>query len=83
MKNEEGVTIFVDYEPTQDSKYFRYEYEETYKIIAPKWSPFEFEPIAPTVYVPVSRTVEERVCYNTNTEFFKNLITHTEGVNGV
>ena len=33
-----GVSIRVNtYDPTNSSKYYRYEYEETYKIIAPKW----------------------------------------------
>ncbi|HMI07680.1 MAG TPA: DUF4249 domain-containing protein [Flavobacterium sp.] len=35
-----GVEINVSsYDPTASSKYYRYKYEETYKIIAPKWSP--------------------------------------------
>jgi hypothetical protein len=33
-----GVEITVNsFDPTNTSKYYRYEYEETYKIIAPKW----------------------------------------------
>jgi len=40
--DEEGVSIRVDaYDPTGNSKFYRYTYEETYKIIAPKYSPFE------------------------------------------
>jgi len=40
--NEEGVSIRVDaYDPTGNSKFYRYTYEETYKIIAPKYSPLE------------------------------------------
>lgn len=42
--SEEGVRIFIDTESkSSDLKYFRYEYEETYKIIAPSYNPFEFE----------------------------------------
>ncbi|MCB0463110.1 MAG: DUF4249 domain-containing protein [Flavobacteriaceae bacterium] len=38
----EGVSVYVDsYDPTGNSKYYRHEYEETYKIIAPFYSPFE------------------------------------------
>lgn len=38
----EGVSVYVDsYDPTGASKYYRHEYEETYKIIAPLYSPFE------------------------------------------
>lgn len=39
---EDGVQILLDVEDLgTDSRYYRYEYEETYKIIAPKYSPFE------------------------------------------
>lgn len=35
---ERGVQINVNsYDPTNTSKYYRYEYIETYKIIAPRW----------------------------------------------
>lgn len=37
-----GVQINVNsFDPTNTSKYYRYEYTETYKIIAPNWSPLE------------------------------------------
>jgi hypothetical protein len=62
-----GVEIKVKaFDPTNSSKYYRYEYEETYKIIAPRW-------IANTVNINTStkmliitpRTYEARVCYST------------------
>ncbi|PTM08579.1 MAG: hypothetical protein DA407_07700 [Bacteroidetes bacterium] len=35
----EGASIYVDsYDPTGNSKYYRHEYEETYKIISPLYS---------------------------------------------
>jgi hypothetical protein len=35
-----GVAINISsFDPTRQSNYYRYEYEETYKIITPKWSP--------------------------------------------
>lgn len=35
----EGASIYVDsYDPTGSSKYYRHEYEETYKIVAPLYS---------------------------------------------
>ncbi|MDQ1163984.1 DUF4249 domain-containing protein [Flavobacterium sp. SORGH_AS_0622] len=38
VKGERGVQINVNsYDPTNTSKYYRYEYTETYKIIAPMW----------------------------------------------
>lgn len=42
-QNKEGVFIYVDGSSTDpDSKYFRYSYEETYKIIAPEWRKEDF-----------------------------------------
>ncbi len=42
-ENKEGVFIYVDGSSNDpDSKYFRYEYEETYKIIAPEWQNKDF-----------------------------------------
>jgi hypothetical protein len=38
----EGVSVYIDsYDPTENSKFYRHEYEETYKIIAPLYSPEE------------------------------------------
>ena len=35
-QGDEGMGIFVDtFDPSRESNYYRYEYEETYKIIAP------------------------------------------------
>ncbi|PXY45306.1 DUF4249 domain-containing protein [Flavobacterium hydrophilum] len=40
--SESGVQINVNsFDPTNSSKYYRYEYAETYKIVAPVWSPLE------------------------------------------
>lgn len=39
---DEGVSIFVDtYDLSGNTNYYRFEYEETYKIIAPDYSPLE------------------------------------------
>ena len=64
------------FDPTNTSKYYRYEYEETYKIIAPKWIPFTAKIIAvpnpanPSIMLPeivaTPRTYEARVCYSTD-----------------
>lgn len=38
VNGQRGVQINVNsYDPANSSKYYRYEYAETYKIIAPKW----------------------------------------------
>ena len=78
-KGEDGIFIFTDsFDSSSESKYFRYEFEETYKIIAPNWSPLGFdltnyEPCNPDFsstqilydLAIVSREQEEQTCYNT------------------
>nr|WP_299389272.1 DUF4249 domain-containing protein [Allomuricauda sp.] len=62
----EGMEILVEYDNTQASSYFRYKYEETYKIIAPDWSGQRLEYQGPQLVVmplPVGR--EERTCFST------------------
>jgi len=63
-----GMSIYIDsYDPSGNSKYYRYEYEETYKIIAPKWTDEEIiltDPLTCEVELR-DRIQEERVCYNT------------------
>jgi hypothetical protein len=64
------------FDPTNTSKYYRYEYEETYKIIAPRWLPHTAKVIAvpspsnPLIMEPqislTPRTYEARVCYSTD-----------------
>ena len=75
----EGVSIRTDASfPNMSGRLLRYSFEETYKIIAPNWTAFEFETIRdqqdtdqfgnilyPDVQL-VPRTREERVCYNTD-----------------
>lgn len=73
-----GVEIGVNsYDPTGSSKYYRYEYEETSKVVVPKWSPFKTVllnhplicagtqfPGFETISL-VLKTGESRVCYTT------------------
>jgi hypothetical protein len=65
---ERGAAINVKaFDPTNSSKYYRYEYEETYKIIAPKWLPHTAKVAQPgdtLIFTP--RTYEARVCYSTD-----------------
>ena len=62
-----GAEIKVKaFDPTNSSKYYRYEYEETYKVIAPKWLPYTvtINPLTKDlIYHP--RTYEARTCYST------------------
>ncbi len=63
-----GMSIYIDsYDPSGNSKYYRYTYKETYKIIAPKWTPEEIiitDPLTCEVWLQ-ERTQEEKTCYNT------------------
>lgn len=63
---EEEVAILLDsFDPNGASKYYRYEYEETYKIIAPFWSGMDAVITDDGQVTTVPRTQEERICYNT------------------
>ncbi len=67
-QNVEGVAILVDtFDPDGESQYYRFDYEETFKIIPPFWNPMEFVIISedPVFIVPQPRTQEERVCFKT------------------
>lgn len=72
----DGVFIYLDSSPGQgDPTFYRYEYEETYKIVAPNYSTFDFQltdynPCTPTPEIEytleiVPRTEEQQVCYKT------------------
>ena len=63
------MTIFIDgFDASANSKYFRYEYEETYEIIAPSWVPGDFT-VSNNGQLSWSelccRPVEKKVCYAT------------------
>ncbi|MCF6222156.1 MAG: DUF4249 domain-containing protein [Flavobacteriaceae bacterium] len=68
----EVMSVFVDsYDANRNSNYYRYEYEETYKIVAPNWVNQDFiiltnddGNILPLPGL-VPRSNDEKVCYNT------------------
>ena len=64
-----GMAIYADsYDPTGNSKYYRYEYEETYKIISPTWVSEDIlvlDEFFPCTVDLVPKAQEERICYNT------------------
>ncbi len=64
------VGILVDsFDPSGKSRNYRYEYEETYKIIAPYWSPQYLKIVNDTVSPPeigiLPKTWEDQICYKT------------------
>lgn len=68
INNVRGAEIILkSYDPTKSSKYYRYEYEETYKIIAPKWLPYtvSVNPTISTELIFTPRTYEAKTCYST------------------
>lgn len=71
-----GASIYVNsFDPSGNSRYYRYEFEETYKIIAPRWSNFDAVIITQDSVSTREREQEERICYNT---LFSNDIIQTE-----
>ena len=70
---EDGIGIFVDsFDPTGNSVNYRYEYEETYRIVAPFWTPVHLEvvPLEEITQICDVRTIPDeksvRVCYATD-----------------
>lgn len=72
-QGDEGMGIFVDtFDASSTSRFYRYEYEETYKIIAPFWSPldvvFTIQLSTGPAFTVIRREREEQVCYGTDQE---------------
>ena len=90
--NKDGVQVLVNTEdPTGNAKYFRYEYEETYKITAPYPSSFDAEIINLneqnfTFDVKLTPKTPQEICYlgekstginqTSTTEFNENRVFH-------
>ena len=70
----EGVSVYVDsYDPTGNSKYYRHEYEETYKIIAPLYPDTNEELIPNGVEFPI--LPENQPNFSTTQELMDFLVT--------
>lgn len=67
VNGQRGVQINVNsYDPTNTSKYYRYEYAETYKIIAPMWDFRQTTVLDSGTDIYISpRTRETKTCYST------------------
>jgi hypothetical protein len=72
INGEKGVQIDISsFDPSSKSKFYRYEYDETYKIVAPFWSPDKYI-ISPNLtpegnpdFLVVPREKETKTCYTT------------------
>ncbi|KLT71514.1 MULTISPECIES: DUF4249 domain-containing protein [Flavobacterium] len=71
IDGEKGVQIRVtSNDPTSKSQFYRFEFEETYKVVAPDWNPNTIivDPSNPGpyfTYLVVPHKKEARVCYTT------------------
>lgn len=75
----EILSINVDsYDPDNESNYYRYEYEETYEIVAPKWVNKDFILLPGPAPGFGPRPIEQKVCYNQN---LSNTIIQTSTTN--
>ncbi|WP_282123142.1 DUF4249 domain-containing protein [Algibacter mikhailovii] len=65
----EGISILVDsYDPTGNSEYYRYDFEETQRIVAPFYADNDMVIVSDTPPFKVElkrRTEEKRTCYKT------------------
>ncbi len=70
----EGLAIFADsFDPSGNASNYRYVYEETFRIIAPRWFPEDLVPIPESCDLDTApRDPEVRVCYRT--EFSNSII---------
>ena len=70
--DQEGMAILVNtFDPTNSSNFYRYEFEETFLIIAPDWTNQDLVALSPDpndcgVAVVDTGDNNERVCYGTN-----------------
>jgi hypothetical protein len=71
IDGERGVQIVVSsYDPEAKTKFYRYEYDETYKVVAPDWKSDKLI-VAPFLtdghpdFLVVPREGESRVCFTT------------------
>lgn len=72
VDGQRGVLISVDsFDPNNSSKYYRYEYEETYKIVAPLWDQdkaITLPPLSGNTHKEIGivpRVGESKICYST------------------
>jgi len=75
---ERGAEIKIKaFDTSNSSKYYRYEFEETYKIVAPKWLPYTATVAPPPTYeiLFAPRTYEARTCYTSKNS--NEILLHT------
>ncbi|MFT7073169.1 MAG: hypothetical protein ACJA1Z_002070 [Patiriisocius sp.] len=81
----DGIGLFVDsFDPTNTSKFYKYEYVETFKVIAPLWDKKDaviadvFSTVIPICAVALEdRPIDQIVCYRTEVSNQLNITTTT------
>ncbi|MEM9650220.1 MAG: DUF4249 domain-containing protein [Bacteroidota bacterium] len=65
---QDGIAIFVDsFDASGNSPNFRYEFQETYKIIAPQWNAFDLLSTGIECGVDIiPKTVQNQTCFASN-----------------
>lgn len=67
VNGENGVQIAINsFDPSNTSKYYQYTYEETYKVIVPRWSPNTITLNWRDSLIVSPRVGETRICYSSN-----------------
>jgi hypothetical protein len=64
---QEGIGVYLNAESNNNAQLYRIEYEETYKVVAPLWTPYDavvtFEGFATFATNVIMRETQEEVCY--------------------
>jgi len=64
--NQTGIQINItNFDETRTSKYYRYEYEETYKIVAPRWNSLKIITTGDQTVALINNDPNTRICYST------------------
>ena len=62
-----GISVYFDAESRDNAQLYRVEYEETYKVVAPRWTPYDavvtFEGFSTFATNVILRETQEETCY--------------------
>lgn len=65
--NAAGISVYFNAESRNNAQLYRIEYEETYKVVAPRWTPYDavvtFEGFSTFATNVILRETQEETCY--------------------
>jgi len=68
--DDPGIGIYLNAESNNNAQLYRIEYEETYKVVAPRWTPYDavvvFEGFSTFATNVILRETQEQICYAFN-----------------